>query len=616
MRKASTHSKFKVTAKAPNLGLPDLKFGVLGTGRYGTKIRSKLERMGTVIWAVNSDADYNELEIPDWVFIATPNIFHYEQAEYFLGAGVNVFVEKPATLSPDALEYLINLSKLQDRLFYVDDVFLYRSDLKQCNLNEFGNQFGWHKSLSTGNGSLLDRFAYHHLYLIFEALGGKLDFKVDSYANFKPCELNFDARINNKIFNFHYSTSGDGKTNHTIFGEKISAAPNDALSDMLIAVLSETASFDKNHQRAIWALTRIIEIKKTLYKNVGIIGGGIFGSTIAIELANQGYNVTLFERHKNVLEEASSINQYRVHAGYHYPRSSQTALDCKMSLSSFEKTYKQSIVSKRVGIKHYYAIASQASVTSPEEYISFMDTIGLLYKKIKPIQGTDMMVEVEENIYDPAKLVSIVKTRLKGAGVELRLGKAAVEDDLKKFDFTIIATYANINDWCNDKRDYQYEICEKPVLKLPDDYRMKSIVIMDGPFMCIDPFGNSDLHVMGNVVHAIHHSNIGHEPIIPVGYESLLNRGVIRSPSITKIDKFVESARQFFPDIHQAKHIGSMYTIRAVLPDRDKDDARPTLVDWISEKRLMVFSGKICTCVNAAKSVLKCIEDRIMADDA
>lgn len=600
-----------MNTKAPNLYSSDFKFGVLGTGRYGTKIRSKLESMGTVIWAVNSDVDYTELEIPDWVFIATPNIFHYEQAEYFLRAGVNVFVEKPATLSPVALEYLINLSKLEGRLFYVDDVFLYRSDLKLGNLHEHGNQFSWHKCSSAGSGSLLDRFTYHHLYLIFEVLGGKLDFKFDSHANFKPCEINFNASINSQSFNFHYSESEYGEANHTIFGKKISAAPNDALSDMLMAVLSETASFNKNHQRAIWALTKIFEIKKFLYKNIGIVGGGIFGCTIAIELANQGYNVTLFERNENVLEEASSINQYRVHAGYHYPRSSSTAIECSASLSSFEKTYNQSIVSKGTGIKHHYAIASKASMTTPEEYITFMDKIGLPYKKVKPIQGTDMMVEVEEKIFDPDKLVSIVKTRLKGAGVELRLGKAAVEDDLKVYDFAIIATYANINDWCIDKQEYQYEICEKPVLKLPDRYRLKSIVIMDGPFMCIDPLGNSDLHVMGNVVHAIHHSNIGYKPIIPAGYESLLNKGVIGSPSITKIDKFIDSAKQFFPDIHQAVHIGSMYTIRAVLPNREKDDARPTMVDWIGEKRLMVFSGKICTCVNAAKSVLKYIEDRI-----
>jgi len=592
-----------------------LKLGVLGAGRYGTIIRSKLERMGIVIWAVNSDSDFTELEIPDWVFIATPNILHYEQAKYFLRSGANVFVEKPATLNPAALEDLLNLSKLEGRLFYVDDVFLYRSDLKLGNFGEFSSQFFWHKSSSAGDSSLLDRFAYHHLYLLFEALGGQLNFEIGSCANFKPDKLDFNATANNQQCSFSYSTSEGAKSNHTAFGNKIGQAPNDALSDMLTAVLSETASFDKNHRRALWATTQISKIKKAFYKNIAIVGGGIFGSTIAIELANRGHNVVLYERHEGLLEEASSINQYRVHEGYHYPRSSATALECKASASGFIKYYRQSIVPKKAGIKHYFAIASQASMTDSKQYIAFMDTIGLPYKKVKPIPGTDLMVEVDEHIFDPANLTSIVKNRLKGAGVELQLGKATTEDDLKGFDFTIIATYANLNDWCVDKRNYQYELCEKPVLKLPDVYRMKSIVVMDGPFMCIDPLGNSDLHVMGNVVHAIHHTNIGHKPAVPNGYENLLNKGVIRNPSITNIDKFIESARKYFPDIDKAEHIGSMYTIRTVLPYKEKDDARPTLVEWIGDNRLMVFSGKICTCVSAAKSVLKSIADRIGADN-
>jgi hypothetical protein len=567
--------------------------------------------MGTVIWAVNSDSNFTELEIPDWVFIVTPNILHYEQAEYFLLSGANVFVEKPATLNLTALEDLINLSKLEDRLFYVGDVFLYRQDLQSNNFGEFGSQFGWHKSSSTGDGSLLDRFAYHHLCLLFKALGGHLEFEIDSCANFKPDKLNFNAKINNQKCSFSYSISENGKLNHTAFGENVGIAPNDALSDMLAAVLSGTVSFDKNHRMALWVTTQISKIKKTLYPNIGIVGGGIFGSTTAIELANQGYNVTLYERHESLLEETSSINQYRVHQGYHYPRSSATASECYDSASSFIKYYKQSIVPKMSGIKHHYAIASQASMTDPEEFITFMDAIGLPYKYVTPLQGTDLMVEVEENIFDPAKLISIVKNRLKGAGIELRLGKTATEDDLKAFDFNVIATYANLNDWCIDRREYQYELCEKPILKLPNVYHKKSIVVMDGPFMCIDPLGSSDMHVIGNVVHAIHHTNVGYKPVVPDVYKNLLNKGIVKKPSITNIDKFIEAAREFFPDIDQAHHIGSMYTIRTVLPNREKDDARPTLVEWIDDNRLMVFSGKICTCVSAAKTILKNIEGRI-----
>jgi hypothetical protein len=587
-----------------------LKFGVLGMGRYGTKIHAKLEHMGIVTWAVNSDYDFTLLEIPDWVFIATPNNLHYEQAEYFLRSGANVFVEKPATLNPDALESLINLSKIKGVFLYIDDVFLYRLDLSLYNFDKFGSLFCWHKNSPGGNGSLLDRFAYHHLYLIYEVLEGQIDFEISSCAKLESNKLDFDLKFNNKKYKFSYSNSENEKNINKVFGKKIGRAPNDALADMLAAVLGKTASFDKNHTRALWVTTLIFEIKKAIYKKVAIVGGGIFGSTIAIELANQGWNVVLYERHDDLLEEASSINQYRVHEGYHYPRSVETALECKASVSDFVKYYRQSIVPKRVGVNNFYAIASKASMTDSKQYIAFLDAIGLPYKKVKPIRGTDLMVEVDEHIFDPATLRSIIKKRLKGTGVELRIGRVATEDDLKSFDFTIIATYANLNDLCAEKREYQYELCEKPVLKLPDAYRMKSIVIMDGPFMCIDPLGSSDLHVMGNVVHAIHHTNTGYKPVIPDGYQNLLNKGIISNPSITNINKFIESARQFFPDIDNAQHIGSMYTIRTVLPYREKDDARPTLVEWIGDNRLMVFSGKICTCINAAKSVLTSLQGR------
>lgn len=588
-----------------------LKFGVLGVGRYGKKILSKLEEIGTVIWAVNSDSDFEELEIPDWVFIITPNILHYEQAKYFLVSGANVFVEKPATLDLTALEDLINLSKVNDRSFYIDDVFLYRKDIHLDNLNELGGRFSWHKKFSTQDGSLLDRFAYHHFYMLYKALGGEFDFEITSFDSFELKKLKFEAKINNRKYRFSYSISEDGKSNHVAFGKNIGRASNDALWDMLSAVINGKVSLDKNHKMALWNTKQISKIKELLFPNIGIVGGGIFGSTFAIELANQGYNVTLYERQKSLLAEASSINQYRVHEGYHYPRSIITAKECHNSASSFIKSYKQAIIPKSYGIKHHYAIASKKSMTNSHEFIDFMETIGLQYKKTKPIQSSDLMVEVEENIFDPEKLISIVKNRLRGAGVKLQLGKVATEDDLKDFDFSIIATYANLNDWCEKKREYQFEIIEKPVLKLPSIYNMKSIVVMDGPFMCIDPLGSTDMHVMGNVVHAIHHTNVGFHPIIPDGYEDLLNKGIIKKPPITNIEKFIESASKFFPNIKQAQHIGSMYTIRTVLPHREKDDARPSQVEWIGNNRLQIFSGKICTCVSIAKTGLKFIESQI-----
>ena len=58
-----------------------------------------------------------------------------------------------------------------------------------------------------------------------------------------------------------------------------------------------------------------------------------------IALGSKGYNVDLIERNPQIMQEASAINQYRVHRGYHYPRSDQTVSQCAQSYPTFEKKF-------------------------------------------------------------------------------------------------------------------------------------------------------------------------------------------------------------------------------------------------------------------------------------
>ena len=154
---------------------------------------------------------------------------------------------------------------------------------------------------------------------------------------------------------------------------------------------------------------------------------------------------------------------------------------------------------------------------------------------------------------------------------------------------------------------YQYELCEKPIVKLPNWFNNKSVVIIDGPFMCIDPYANTGYHLMGNVVCAIHACNTGYYPEIPPRFKPLLNRGVIVDPPVTNIGKFIDCATSFMPEISKAEHIGSMFTVRAVLPNVDASDERPTLVWRVNDKIVNVFSGKLGNCVEASEKVLKVI---------
>jgi hypothetical protein len=136
---------------------------------------------------------------------------------------------------------------------------------------------------------------------------------------------------------------------------------------------------------------------------------------------------------------------------------------------------------------------------------------------------------------------------------------------------------------------------------------MVSIVVMDGPFMSVDPIGRSDKHVLGNVVHAIHASNAGYDAEIPAELLPYLNRGVIPNPQHTKFDKFIETGEQFIPALRRARHIGSMYTVRTVLDNRDHDDARPTDVSRVGDKLIRIFSGKIGNCIDGARAALALI---------
>lgn len=350
---------------------------------------------------------------------------------------------------------------------------------------------------------------------------------------------------------------------------------------------------------------------------VAVVGGGIFGVTAAIKLAERGYAVDLFETQKDILRAASGINQYRLHRGYHYPRSKETVRSLLKANPSFRKEYGEAIIDD---VDHYYCIAKKDSLISAKDYLAFCKEHGLEYDEAPGFElinkeNTDLCLKVKEGLLDPAKLHEICWARLKKNKVNVLLKTTADEEKLSKYDFAVVAAYASQNftlkhipEACSD---YQYELCEKPVVELPASFSKKSIVILDGPFMCVDPFGHTGLFVMGNVTHAIHQTNIGKHPIINEGFKPLLNKGVIKNPPITNFAKFIESGSKFIPELKKAKHVGSMYTIRAVLPYQDKTDARPTLVGSINHKTITIFSGKIANCVDAAEETIGIIEKKL-----
>ena len=345
-------------------------------------------------------------------------------------------------------------------------------------------------------------------------------------------------------------------------------------------------------------------------KKIAVIGAGLFGITTACKLGKK-YSVDLFEKEKSILTAASGINQFRLHRGYHYPRSPETVRSSLESEKSFSDEYSEAIIR---GTKNFYCIASENSLTPPGRYLKFLRENKLDFsprdlKLVNP-KSVDLIVQAKENLLDPETLKKICIEKIKKSNVNLFLSKKAGSEVFTKYDFVVISTYASLNELLKKdiQQDLQFELCEKIVVALPDSFRNKSIVILDGPFMCIDPFGTTDLFLMGNVVHAIHRTIIDKTADFPNQYIKLLNKGVIKNPPVTNFKKFIESTKHFIPQVVEAKYRGSMFTIRTVLPYKEKTDERPTIVNQISEKVFTVFSGKLITCVSVANQIRQTID--------
>ena len=558
------------------------KVSIIGKGKWGTKIFD----------SIKNDVDIVKPENSDWVVISTPNDLHFEQVEYWLEQKKNVFCEKPLSLNYKSAEYLYNTAFDNDVKLYVDDVFIWR--------NEFYNvsNFRWGKTDTT---NYIDRLAYHHFYLWVR----NKKILVDEII--KTNDYSFTIKLNGgEIGNFDYTPSE--KTFHSIDDVEVSNTNDNPLKKMLIAVFEDYTAKSFNKDVTMNATYLSEEVRKVMYPKALVVGGGIFGSTAAVSLANNGYDVEIHEKQSDIMMCASNINQYRLHKGYHYPRSSDTALECNKGLKTFKRKYEQSVLNG--SIEHYYCIASEDSLISSEEYLEFLDEHRLNYKIVDSIKNTDLTVKVEEELFDSQVLRQSVKKKLFANNINIKINHESDKKSFNLYDVIIFATYSNINQYLNKKINYQFEVCEKPVVKLSDRYKNKSIVVMDGPFMCLDPYGTTDYHVLGNVVHAIHETNIGTEPIIKnKKLSNYINKGIIYQPDITNIDKFIETGERFFDDFSNLEHIGSMFTVRAVLKDREHDDARPTLVEKHGDNMFTLFSGKIDTCVDASNELIKMIGD-------
>ncbi len=344
-------------------------------------------------------------------------------------------------------------------------------------------------------------------------------------------------------------------------------------------------------------------------KKIAILGSGFFGVGAALILGKK-FKVDLYDRHKVIMGGASSSNQLRYHLGYHYPRSTKTLNEVQKSNKDFLDFYGNNIFGNT---KNYYGVAQRGSKTSYKNYIKFLEKNHLPFKKIdldelKNVEGSISSTEENINIFKIKKI--IVKKIAKNKNINLKLNETLSNKDLSKYTKVIIATYENNNFVLEKlgikvKKKYKFELVEKTIVKLPKKFNNKSYMIIDGQFLCLDPYVGTKYHLLSSNKFSKIEITRGFVPKFKSYKSKLVHKGLIKKKNPSNFKKIISHAKNYFKFADKIRFVGSFYLVRAIEINKEKTDERLNRIDFVSNKIVTLFSGKWNTSITTAKELLK-----------
>jgi len=341
----------------------------------------------------------------------------------------------------------------------------------------------------------------------------------------------------------------------------------------------------------------------------GIIGAGFFGLSIAIKIKEKfpKSKVIVFESEKDILMGASGKNQFRCHRGYHYPRSKDTIEECLESFSEFNKYFSDTYIKSN----NYYAISKKNSLTDFDKYLKILKENNLkfeitsspLIKKNK----IDGLVKVNEKLININLVKKKINKIIKEKNIEIKLNFHfdLHKENTKNFDYIFLCTYDQNNKNLKNKykinQKFYYQLVEKIIVNPPKLFLNNSIVVMDGSFMCIDPYVQHNTSILGSVKKSV----LAETNSIDYDFRKYfdkINSNYYRNIPNSKFDSIKKQFCEYFEGFEKTKYFKSFVVIRCTIKNRN--DHRLTKIS--NRKNLFkVFSGKWVNCMLTAKKIVK-----------
>lgn len=325
-----------------------------------------------------------------------------------------------------------------------------------------------------------------------------------------------------------------------------------------------------------------------------IVGGGFYGCCLALYLRSISDRILIIEEAPELLTRASRVNQARVHAGFHYPRSFVTALRSRQLSARFAADFGEAVVDD---FRMLYAIARRRSKVSPARFASMFADMGASFELADEpdtaLFDPDLIEGVfncTEFAFDWTVLRDRLQSRLAAAGVDLRHGECAQRAVLgesgvhvecesgRTFGGGVLfnVTYAGLNRLPLasgfDPLPIKHELAEVALIRPPEELAGRGVTVMDGPFFSMMPYPAEDLYSFTHVRYTPHMSWTD-APGAPGAYAVAEDL-----PRASHWRHMMMDTRRYLPCAGSLEYERSLFDVKTVLTHNERDDGRPILL--------------------------------------
>jgi hypothetical protein len=241
---------------------------------------------------------------------------------------------------------------------------------------------------------------------------------------------------------------------------------------------------------------------------IAIVGAGWYGCHIGLSLKNNGYDIKIFEKNTDIFLESSTNNQYRLHQGLHYARSSLTRYQSRDGFLRFCERYPNF---SQIVDENYYLIPKYESILDFDTYFSIMFSSGINIEKLNCSQipsyldstKFEGLIKCEERIllnnkakqFFTSRLNNFLYTSTKISSYYEEENKIIINGEV--FDYLIDSTWGSLT----PITDCFYEPTLLLYYHAVDNIKYPAITLVDGPLWSIYPTETSGLYTLSSVTH-------------------------------------------------------------------------------------------------------------------